>query len=526
MRTRTTLFILVTAIALALTMLTGSAWAQLPDIEVEVVPTLIQLSPSDEMQVMVIVRNPTAEQLHDVRLSWFTDADVNVAGDALQLKVLIPHGEFAWTLRLGRASEEPVSGTVHFRVDYTWRAQGEAEAVPRVAFGSLSVESDEPEAVEQVAGVEIKTTLESLNQQRPGQVYLVVTNKSGIPVHLKEIVPRGPEFIDFEPINFGPEGKQLGPHEACAVAYNVKAKDVVRPGKHLLLFEVTLEWDKSGDTQAGRLFATREVDVGILGESEILEAFGIPSFLVLPGFLMIIMVKLLWGLDKSEDEKKKFLLEVKKPEFWLVAITLSGIMAYGYPEVTGRLTGVRRNYLEGYGLTDVVQVWLSSIVLAAAAFVGALGMRNIVQEISRWLQSINQKRRVPAEDDDPLTLLRKLHRQNLGVYLDRVVLKIGGADHFGFVLESLGEDWEKLWVGPAIVVEWLEGAGVELRMQVESQLGDKGSADTLATLLERGHKAGALRVTWKQMDRLVKPYLADKADILSFEPRNLFVEQE
>jgi hypothetical protein len=61
---------------------------------------------------------------------------------------------------------------------------------------------------------------------------------------------------------------------------------------------------------------------------------------------------------------------------------------------------------------------------------------------------------------------------------------------------------------------------------VENQLGENGSAEALATLLERGHKAGALRVTWKQMNRLVKPYLADKADVRSSEPRSLFIEQE
>jgi len=515
------LLLLVPILVLTLAIFSNPAWASPPQVVVEVIPDKVELPSNGEVQVLVVVRNLSAHRLEDIHLSWFTDTCVSITSEPTAPNYLEPQGTFAWTMVLSGPEKFPVSGLIHIRVDYSWEADDKSDAIPGLAFGTLEINSPVPEPPERIVDVQIQTTVGALNEQQPGEVYLIIKNVSNTVVCVKDVLPNGPDFIAFPDIEL--EKVTLTPGQSRVIPVVVKAKDVVRPGNYLLLFDVRLEWERTGRSRTGNLIVSREVEVGVLGESEILKTLAVPSFLLLPGFLMIITAGLLWKLGQATRE---FPLRVSNPEFWLVAITLSILMAGIYPIATKHLMGIRRNYLEGYGLIDVVYVWMSSILLAALTYIVAIGIRNLVKRTSQWVRSVNQQRRAPSEADDPVTLLKKLHRQNLGVYLERVELKIKGANHFAFVFEAHGEDWETLWVGPAIVVEWLEGVDVKLRMQVDKQLGEKGSAATLAALLERGHKEGYLRVTWKQMGQLTKPYLAKKADILSFEPPNVFIEQE
>jgi hypothetical protein len=521
-KTRAWLFLLVPVILLTLVILPLDTWASPPQVVVEVIPDKVEIPLDGEVRALVVTRNLSTRMLEDVRLSWFAYTHVRATIEPTGPGHIEPQGTLTWVITLSEPDEFLDSETVHLQVDYSWETDDGSGAVPGVAFSTLEINGPAREAAEKIVDVQIKTTLQALSEQQPGEVFLIIKNISNVAIRVTDVLPDGPEFITFQ-VSELEKSVTLAPGESKAVPVVVKAKDVVRPGNHLLLFDVRLEWERAGRSQSGNLILSREVEVGILGESEILKALAVPSFLLLPGFLMIVGVGLLWKLGRSTQE---FPLKVSSPEFWLVAITLSILMAAVYPIATQYLTGVRRSYLEGYGLIDVIQVWLSSIILAFAVYVGAMGTRNLASRALHWVRSVKQGRKTPSKDDDPVTLLKKLHRQNLGVRLDRVVVNIQEVKHFAFVLERPGEAWETLWVGPSITVEWLEGADVELRMQVDQQLGEKGSAAALAALLKRGQREGALRVTWKRMNQLVKPYLAEKADILSFEPPNFLIEQE
>jgi hypothetical protein len=226
---------------------------------------------------------------------------------------------------------------------------------------------------------------------------------------------------------------------------------------------------------------------------------------------------LLWRLSKTGRE---FPFKATNPEFWLIAITLSILMALVYPRVT------HRDYLEGYNLADVVQIWLASIILAAGLFILVVGGRNLAGRALELAREIRYQRLTPSEKDEPVTLLRRLHRQELGLYLERVELQVDTVKDFAFVFQPKEEGWETLWVGPAIVVEWLQGADVGLRRQVAEQLGGHGSALKLAELLALGKQQGDLRVHWRQTAALSRPYRAKREEIISFEPPNLVIEEE
>jgi hypothetical protein len=519
---RPRLFFLWLILALILAMGAVPAAGDAPEVVVEVVPDQVTLPPEGEIQILVVARNQGAQRLDDVHLAWFSEVPVQVTNQSPASGQLASGGVLVWALILSQPAEALVTGAVHLQVAYTWRADPASPAVPGIALGRLELAGPATEAAEKVVDVQIETTLGALTEQQPGEVFVIIKNISNTPVRVTDVLPGGPEFITFQTAGLD-QDVTLEPGQSQAVPVTVRARNVVRPGKHLLLFDVHLAWERQGRDRTGNLILPHEIEVGVLGEAEILKALAVPSFLFLPGFLMVASVGLLWKLSRSERE---FPLKLGDPEFWLVAITLSILMALVYPWATQVLTGARRNYLEGYGLLDVIQVWLSSILLAALAYVGVLGTRNLVSRLIDWVRTVKRQRRTPSPDDSPLSLLKKLHRQNLGVWLERVNLKIEGTDHFAFILEPPNREAERLWVGPVIVVEWLEGADVELRMQVDRQLGEKGSAATLAGLLKRGHQAGALRISWKTTSKLDKPYLADKNDIKSFEPPNFIIEQE
>jgi hypothetical protein len=156
-----------------------------------------------------------------------------------------------------------------------------------------------------------------------------------------------------------PPNMTLAPQQSRAVPITVTAGNAVQPGKHLLLFEIDLEQVKYGYAWTETLIATQAFTIGILGESEILTAIGVPSFLLLPGFLIVVSFRMLWT---GVPPKRRLDLDPKSADFWLIAILLSLGAAFLYPLLTGWL-GQPRNYLEGYGLRDIVNVWFGSVGL-------------------------------------------------------------------------------------------------------------------------------------------------------------------
>lgn len=490
-------------IAILLTLLIGLAHAESGKVELEVLPTSVELpSTGKDVQAIVVVRNPTKDALCNVHLSTFSDANVAVKGNEQHLNSLASNAEFAWNIKLSQQQDDLVSGKVYFRIDYAYRQEKNGQLIPRVSIKSLEVKSHKISPIEQIAGVEVKTTLESLNENRPGIAHLVIKNKSDVSIQIKNVLPTGPNFICFEN-NCSDNSKEktqgdnilsksLASHKTLIIPIQIIAKERVQPGKHLLLFDVLLEWQEAGELQTDHLVVTQEVDVGVLGESEILKLLGLPSFLLLPGFLIITTIGLLWNLGflRLKSDIDKFPLEVNTPEFWLISVTLSGLVAFGYI-----LTG--RNYLESYGLRDIANVWLFSVF--------ALGLGGYL--LTMLARNLYISGRTPSEKDGQITILKKLSRQNLGVYLARVGLEIEGQTKHVFLLEPPGSSRDKLWVGPYILVEWLgrENENAELKQKVAEQLNSNGNPRTLATLLEEGLSKKCLQVRWQPIGLLNQP---------------------
>lgn len=445
-------------------------------ITVELQPSSLAFAADGKpLTVLVVVRNGTSDHISDVRLTSFPDPDIRV--DAVPpIATLAPGSDDTWSVPVSTGGVA-VDGRVVLRIDYVSQS-GNAAPVKKIAVVTLPVKTQERTPVAQIADVEIKTTLESLDQQHPGQLYLVVTNKSGGPVDMLPIEAQGPSFIHIDTT----PRVTLTPREVRAMPIGVQAKDIVQPGKQVIVIPVRLEWRIAGrpEPEHATIVATREVTVGVFGESEILKLLGVPTFVLLPGFLVLITVSWLWknGVFREPDAKREFPLEALKPEFWIVAITASAIVAYAY-----RLYA-HRDYLTAYGLEDVIKVWITSI------FVFGVGSYLLIAAIAwawRWWWKLR-------ENEDPVSALRKLGRRGVAVTL--VQVETNDSKRL-LLVEPLRSDRPTVWATSQIVVEWQAQASEPLKQSIEKEREATGDASRLANLLAQGRAAGQLALKWK-----------------------------
>jgi hypothetical protein len=479
--------------------------------KLEVLPSTAKVYPNRKTPVTVVIRNPTWIRLVGLELSWYTDAVVNVEGDTLKLGALGRNSEHAWLIQLSaKANEEFVPGTVHFRLDYAARGRRGSTVASGVALCSLEVQSGALEDADQVADARIETTLESLTEQTPGKVYVVVTNKTGKSI-TATVVPTWPYGIKPEDAQKQSYAITLAPHQSNSVEIGVMAKERVRPGKHLLVFDVTLTWNESGQLETRHKIVTQPVDVGVLGESQILTLIGVPSFLLLPGFLVLLTIKIVWSLGwfKGKGQPAEFPLKVKSAEFALVATTVSLF-------VTGGYSLLLHNLLDGYGLRDIINVWLLSVF-----FIGFLGYV-AVASVYRW----HWRRVTPSSEDEPIPFLGKLGRRGLSINLERAefsrTINNQNAIQTAFLLESRDDAGETIWVAPAIDIRWTDATDDAFKTLVRDQLQAGGSGDptALATLLRLGtetnggQQAARVIVNWRPLGGLNRPAEYKMSDLI------------
>ena len=130
------------------------------------------------------------------------------------------------------------------------------------------------------------------------------------------------------------------------------------------------------------LSASHEVEIGVLGESEFLNLLGVPSLLLLPGFLLLITWRMLQSMLAASGAEG-FRLKPKEADFWAVAIALSLCFSFAYPWLTETLLPEgRRDYLVAYGLQDLVYVYTAAIVLGLLCFIGGRLVVHVVECIA------------------------------------------------------------------------------------------------------------------------------------------------
>jgi hypothetical protein len=495
----------------------ASAQVQEGAVNVEVIPSSVDLPPKGDAQVLAVVTNGTSEPMRNVRLSTFSNAGVKATlqeNAEEEVQELAPEGEHTWPLEITRTRTGPTAGTVQLRVDYNLVKENGTRVIPQTVFGTLETKSRVPTTVDEVAEAQVRTTLGALSQQRPGSVYLTVRNKSDVPLRLQGFsltVPANNVTFDcqeteFIAANCAIKGGEvtITPNKNRTIALNLNAKDKVTPGKYLLLFELPVKWGWPGANQGGVLVASQEISVEVFGESQILTLLGVPLLLALPGFLVVGTWAILWAVYplKPKDEMPAFPVSFNTPGFWIVALTISGIVVFGYSIAT------RNSYLQTYGLSDIVVLWLISVIVLGC--VGYLLIKEIAHQYRLWS--------VPLERDDPVRILWKLKGRDLGIKLDRVRVEANGKLYKLFVLEPKLEDQKKISVGPYMVVKWRKVDSNQLEQQEDirekvKHLIRQDDPGGLAKLLEQGRTKGVLDVKWDRSMGLGGPLRVSKEDV-------------
>lgn len=449
---------------------------------VEVYPDTLFVAPGQPDHAFLTVRNDGDSPVELVSLEWLLDGGLEATlGDSLP-STLQPGEAVSRRMSvegLVRSRGDPVTLSLSFRMGATMR----------IAVANVPVVEWSPPDPRSVVAVEVAGSLASLHDGDEGSMYLLVRNNTARPVHVDSITTKGPQFIEFQTT----EAASIAPGSSRLIGIQLEAKEWVQSGTHTVFFVLHLAWEGPGGRTQGNVVVSRDIVVGVRGESEILTLFSVPTFLLLPGFLMLVAFGMAYQWSGRDPG---LAVNPKDLRFWVIAVGLSLLWVYLYP-----LLPRGRNYLRGYGMVDVAWVWLWSIVLGAVTAWAVHGVR-LFRAAS---QARKDAARTPHPDDDEVATLQKLARRAQGIALRQVEFKLGASTLKGLVLhEANGSNW----VAPSILYRWQENAPEEARNGLQSSL-ESGDPGELADRLERFTKEGWIELYWQRRDGFDHPRLIE-----------------
>jgi hypothetical protein len=415
--------------------------------------SLRSLSANDAAQIEITIQ-AAEQELSDLVLTTFSNdgiAATLIEGEAKVAK-LVPHSAYAWRLRITRVGGALFYATrLNVRVAYDATESGDRR-VHGFVYSSLTISPLAIPSPLELASVEIKGALPSLSHERSGTLFVVINNKYLRPVKVENIDTRTPKFIELKqqltttagasPASPPPFSIPVG--EARIVPYAVAVPDKVVPGNYGVVVAARLETE---DGLTGTATASKDVEISVLGDS-LLSLIGVPSFLVLPGFLIIMSWRLMSSLGKTEEQRAKFPLQAGSADFWAVAILLSLGAAALYPIFVRLLFNSDRNYLVSYGFIDFVYVFSFALALGGTSYLAwQLGSAAYRRFRRNALAKIT-----PSEADDPLTLLDKLAKHGSTIVFRKALPKGGTKDQSMLILTPWREATH-IWVAPPVIIE-------------------------------------------------------------------------
>jgi hypothetical protein len=450
-------------------------------LQLEVVPQTLELSSCEQSSpFLVIARNPTSQAASALEITSFSDVPVQLSPKPAA-KSLPPGQQTSWQFEV-KCNSDFASGYLHIVLSSRLATGGGAQ-LAQIATKSVAVKLRDPQTLDSLAAVDIKSTLESLTQADKGELVVTVTNKTVQPIHVS-ITPKTPGFIVLDPGTTG--DVQVDPLRTQIFSFTATAQDRVRPGKQLLIFHVQL----SSDRGKRDFIISREVNVGVLGESEILKVLGVPSLLLLPGFLAVSSFMLLWRWELFRPPgKENPPLEEKNSGFWVVSVSASLIIALAF-------FVIRHDFFFFYSLSDLMIVWSVSIFIGCATYV--------IYRATVNRQARVERAKYPHPDDTQMQTLRKLKQYGGNMAVRRV--KIKGVKDPQFLL--LTRD-SAVYVCPEMVLTWEKGADAAVRSLVQNQLTKGGDPGIVAEAIEReldkkktGGASGVKELKWDSADPL------------------------
>lgn len=187
----------------------------------------------------------------------------------------------------------------------------------------------------------------------------------------------------------------------AVVPLAVGAGGRLRSGTFPLLLEVNLTADLDGAKRTDSVVVTDKVQLQIPGLSDALKLLGVPTLLLLPGFLVLAALGAFYAPWKWADATKP-----SNTTFWIFAIPISFALSAFYAFFAPYFSE-EANLAQRYNLVDVAIVWLISIVIG-----GLFGLWRKSEDAKAAKRDADQDRGTRAAGtiaagDDPRVLLGK-----------------------------------------------------------------------------------------------------------------------
>ncbi len=462
----------------------GAALCRGEDVALEVQPGAIAVLPSyTELSVLVRLKNSSSGAVRKAGLTWLTNDGFRVRVERAAGRAAGPGESIVWAVKVENVNGAHLPGAIVFVANCTMAGGGRRDATATLAI------APQGEAGTKSVEAALEGSFDAVTQNRPGEGALTLTNNLDEAVHV-EIRPQVPEDV-FEPPKAGPV--DVPARSSVLVPIHLVARSALTPGAYPVAFQIVARWDAGGHAEQRLLVVSKTATAGIFFESELLKALGVPSFLVLPGCLMIFTAQLLvsLGLFKVKDQSRLPALAVTDPGFWVIAVTLSGVFAWAYSAIR------QRNYLVRYGPADLEAVWLWSIALGALAFLIYAGWTNGRRSLH-----------VPGREDSQVQILEKMSRNGIGLAAARVEFAMNGKTMRMFVVEKIGDDQTMVWVTPAIQVNWAAtDAGRAAETEFRTLVTANGEPAGVAKKIRDGLSGGlATGVAWETTGAVPNPY--------------------
>lgn len=507
-------------------------------IQWDVVPQSIEIASCQQSSpLLIIARNSTSRTASSLQITSFSDRPVRLS-DTRAVKALAPGQQISWSANVTCTSDFAAGS---LQLVFSDRLAGDGQPVTQIATKSISVKLREPPTLDSIASVDIKTTLESLKKGVPGEVLVTVTNKLVEPIQVT-ITPRAPQAPNAtaqapgvaqnassttpqtaagatqpqSSITFYPQaGKaQVDPLRTELFSFTATANDRISPGKQLLIFQVAVSSTSSGSRD---FVLTHEVNVGVLGESEVLTLLGVPSLLLLPGFLAVSSFLLLWRWKVLRPGGGDGVpLEETKSGFWLVSITVSLF-------ISGGLLLYRKDFFSFYGLSDLATLWIVSILAGSGTYILYRLIVNSIAEKREKEQQRQLAEHFPQTTDSQITILRKLKRYGRHMDIKQVKLKTGSKEDVFLLLKEGGA----VYLSSGMQLTWKGNADTLAREKLQEELNANGDPGIVADLLEaeekKADKSGVQQLKWKSGDG---PFKVAETDIDESAPRQTIILEE
>jgi len=362
---------------------TVSALAEAEPVLLHADPASLTLGAGESASVVLTLAAPSSSALKGVSVAVYRNGSFHVA---------LSH-PFDRRIRAGAAGLAVISvsaseiGQVAGSVTAVVSAR--MGAVPTVLTVSVPV-SERPAKLPSLAAFSIAAAPAAIDDRHPGMLMARITNTTTVPIMVCSLKPVFADSISVaatKPVR----RFTLAPGGSRDAAFIVRTAPGFHEGSHVVSLAARVSLPNGACRQV--LFADRAIDVTVFGAAQITGAVGAISFLLVPGLLILVVVKFLW--ERAAPRRTLAWLGATQAEYWAGAITLSIAAIPVYYGAT-TLFGPGRDLITSFDSGDVLRLWFGALVAGTLAWLGCFGV---------W----SWRRIRPGSDE--LTVLKKLSKR-------------------------------------------------------------------------------------------------------------------